>query len=62
MAQTAGAAASKPLEPRKIGKVQQFFADDKRFLLVILLPVVLFFLDHVDDRHELPEILAHVSL
>ena len=44
MAQASGAAASKPVKPRKIGKVQQFFADDRRFLLVILLPVVLFFL------------------
>ncbi|NLH01158.1 MAG: sugar ABC transporter permease [Clostridiales bacterium] len=36
--------ASKSVEKKGISKVQQFFSDDKRFLLVILLPVVLFFL------------------
>ena len=44
MAQNAGTAPVKNVAPRKIGKLQQFFADDKRFLLVLLLPVVLFFL------------------
>ena len=44
MAQAAVPKAVQSTPPRKIGKVQQFFSDDKRFLLVILLPVVLFFL------------------
>lgn len=29
---------------RRIGKIQRFFADEKRFLLLILFPVVMFFL------------------
>lgn len=29
---------------RKIGKLQKFFSDEKRFLLIILFPVVMFFL------------------
>ena len=44
MAQVAVPEAGKNSPARKIGRVQQFFSDDKRFLLVILLPVVLFFL------------------
>ena len=44
MVQTTDATAARVATPRKIGKVQRFFADDKRFLLTILLPVVLFFL------------------